>query len=75
MHSGSVMLHFLRRYRVVTVLFIVFSCKLAVDITQWFMALPAPNNAQGGFASATVLALIGIGKYWMETKAHDGGDT
>jgi len=62
-----------REWRVLSILFVTFSCKLAVDITHWFMGLDAPNNAQGAFASAVVLALVGIGKYWMETKAVKHG--
>jgi len=59
-----------RDYRIVSVVIIVFSGFLSLRITDWFMNLPSPTNSQAGFASAVVLALVAIGKYWMETKAH-----
>jgi len=63
-------LKFVREWRVVTIAFLLFSCSLAYNITQWFMDVKDPNNSQGAFASAVVLALVGVGKYWMETKAN-----
>jgi len=65
------LLEIIRKYRLISVLFVLFSCVLAYNITMWFMGLDNPNNSQSAFASAAVLALIGIGKYWMETKAND----
>jgi len=61
----------LREYRVVALCFLVFACWEADAIAVWYMGLVAPNNSQGAFASAVMLALIGIGKYWMETKHND----
>jgi len=65
------MLTVLREYRVVTLCFLLFACWEAKAIAYWYMSLVAPNNSQGAFASAVMLALIGIGKYWMETKHND----
>jgi len=44
---------------------------LTMVVTNWFMALSVPTNSQGAFASATVLACVGVIKYWVETSADD----
>jgi len=60
-----------RKWRIITVALLAFMCGLSVSISNWFMALPSPNNVQGAFAGTTVVALVGAFKYWMETKAND----
>jgi len=64
-------LKILREYRVVAITCLIFMVYLAYSVSAWYMALPTPNNSQGGFASAVVLACVGVLKYWVETSAND----
>jgi len=63
------LLSMIRRYRVVSVLFLIFCSHLAYNIENWFWALDAPINNQGVFATSSFATLVGIGKYFSETKA------
>ena len=70
LRSGNV-LTFIRQYRVITVLMLTFMMYMGLTITDWYIGLENPNNSQGAFASAILLAIVGLCKYWMETRAND----
>jgi len=44
---------------------------LAIIVSRWYMGLPIPNNSQGAFGSAVVLACVGVIKFWVESKANN----
>ena len=69
--SDDKVLAFIRQYRVITVLMLVFMMYMGLTITDWYIGLENPNNSQGAFASAILLAIVGLCKYWMETRAND----
>lgn len=65
------MLKIFREWRIFTLSCLVFMGYLSLVITDWFMGLDNPSNAQGAFSSAVVLASVGAIKFYMETK-HNG---
>jgi len=67
----SPLLQTLRDYRVVTISCLLFMGYLAYTISLWYMGVNEPNNSQGAFASAVVLACVGVIKYWVESKANN----
>jgi hypothetical protein len=68
------MLKIFREFRLVTVALLIFMCSMAWDVKVWYTSLPNPTDGQAGFASAVILAIVGVGKYWMETKAAEHKD-
>jgi len=71
----SEILKFVRQWRLFTLGGICFMAYLTLQVTKWFMGIPTPNNSQGAFASAVVLAGVGAIKWWMETRASTHSDT
>jgi len=61
----------LREFRIIAILCLSFMIYLAYYVSDWYMMLKEPNNSQGAFASAVVLACVGVLKYWVETSAND----
>jgi len=61
----------LREYRIVAIICLIFMVYLAYVVSDWYMSLLTPNNSQGAFASAVVLACVGVLKYWVESSAND----
>jgi len=59
----------LKEYRVVEVSFLIFCCYIADILATNFMAVSVPLDSQSGFATGGILALVGVGKYWMSTSA------
>jgi len=67
------LLSIFRAWRVVTLASMLFMVLLAWDVWQWFKTLPDPTTGQGTFAGGVILAVVGVLKFWMETKANEGG--
>lgn len=53
--------HQLNRWRVIPRLLILMYMIVFLQVTNWFMGLSDPNNAQAGFVSA----IVGAGAAWF----------
>jgi len=74
MNKNEIILKFMRQYRVVTVALLIFMMYMGLMITDWYLAIENPNNSQGAFASAVLLAIVGVFKFWMTSVANDKTD-
>ncbi len=59
------------RWRIVPRLFICLYGLAFFRTTEWFMALPEPNNAQSAFISV----IVGAGAAWFGLYVSSGGKT
>ena len=57
----------INNYRVFPRIIIALAMLFTYDVWLWFSALEAPTTEQAGFASAVVLAIIGMVKFYLET--------
>lgn len=61
--------HVLSNWRFVPRAMMLLYCYAFYSTMNWFMALPAPNNAQAGFVSV----VVGAGAAWFGLYVNSGG--
>ena len=61
--------HVLSNWRFVPIAMMLLYCYAFYHTMNWFMALPAPNNAQAGFVSV----VVGAGAAWFGLYVNSGG--
>ena len=57
----------INNYRVFPRIIIGATMMFCYEVWTWFSMLPDPSTEQAGFASAVVLAVIGVVKFYLET--------
>lgn len=60
--------NFIDKFRLVSIVLIVFSCFLTYEIAFWFMSIDVPNAPQAAFSGGFGLALVGLLKYFLENR-------
>jgi hypothetical protein len=60
----------INNYRIfprIIIILVMFFCN---EVWIWFSGLDIPTTEQAGFASAVILAIVGVVKYYLESGAN-----